>query len=91
MTANNPFTNQSYDLGVGDALGVSRDTATDDILRTAYTNINRCFVCSNTATHRVLAKKDKHTNAQIQNGLYICEHCLGLNVLDHKKYGIRAL
>jgi hypothetical protein len=92
MASNNPFHSNNYDLGVGNAYGFDKDSATENLLRTAYTNTTKCYVCNyNTPQYQVLAKKDKHITAEIQNGLYLCGHCIQLQPVDPKIYSIKPL
>lgn len=91
MTNHNPFNTNEYDLGVGEVYGYDIHTATDNILRTAYSDSPRCYVCGNTPHLQVLAKKSKYINAEIQNGLYVCNHCIKLKPIDSKMYGIKEL
>lgn len=91
MSKHNPFNSNSYDLGVGDLYGFDIHGATENLLRTAYEHTAKCYVCGNTPHLQVLAKKAKYNNAELQNGLYICNHCIQLKPLDTKKYGITAL
>lgn len=88
--ANNPFNSNNYDLGVGDSYGYDRDSATEQLL---YQPANRtpCYVCGNTAKYRILAKQPEYNTAQIQSGLFICEHDLRIAPIDPKIYGIRDL
>jgi hypothetical protein len=81
-----------YDLGVGNYPGLDTHGATEELLRTAYSNPTTCYVCHhNTPQYRVIAKKDKYITAEIQNGLYVCGHCIQLQPLDKKMYGIKSI
>ncbi len=90
MAKHNPFTNTQYDLGIDTAHGISLDTVSDNLLRTAYTNTPKCYACTAPGTHRIIAKDSSNTTVELQNGLFICSHCISQNVLDHKLYGIRS-
>ena len=92
MANNNPFTDNQYDLGIGDEYGYDRDAATESILRTAYTNTIQCYVCTSpNPKYRIKAKHRRDNTAQIQNGQYICGHCLTTGTLDSKRYGLAEL
>jgi hypothetical protein len=90
MTKNDPFSSNKADLGTGDAYGYDMQGATENLL---YQSANRqpCYVCGNTAQYQILAKKSEFNTAQVQNGLYICNHDLSLAPINPKNYGIREL
>jgi hypothetical protein len=90
MSKVNPFNSNRSDLGVGDSYGYDRDAATEQLL---YQPVNKqaCYVCGNNAKYRILAKQPEYNTAQIQNGLYICEHDLRIAPIDPIIYGIREL
>lgn len=91
MASNNPFNSNNYDLGIGDAYGYDRDSATENILRSAHSNHPKCYVCNNPAYYKYVAKHKKYETATIQNGLYVCKHCISLAPISPKHYGIKEL
>ena len=92
MPSDNRFSNTEVDLGVGEVYGYDRHDATESILRDVYSTQPKCYVCSyNIPQYKVVAKKAKHNTAELQNGLYICGHCISLNPIDKDIYGLKEL
>lgn len=90
MSKPNPFSSNKVDLGLNDGYGFDMQGATENLL---YQPVNRqpCYVCGNTAQYQILAKTPEFNTAQVQNGLYICNHDLSLAPVNPKNYGIREL
>lgn len=92
--ANDRFNDSTADLGGlspytggGIPLESIEGYLKDSISRPQHT----CYICTNKASHQILPKSPEYNNAQLQNGLYCCEHCLPKSNLDSNKYGIRQL
>lgn len=92
MTKNNPFNSNNYDLGVSDAYGISKDAVSESFIHSSTTHTPSCYVCTTSyPQYKVMAKNDSDNTAQVQNGLYICRHCVSTGVLDPKRYGLREM
>jgi hypothetical protein len=91
MSNTNPFTQTTYDLGVGDEYGYDLAGVNDIIIRTAYETGLKCCVCTNTPAYRVVPKKAKHNTAEMQNGVYICQHCVSTKAIDTRLYALKSL
>jgi hypothetical protein len=91
MSANNPFNTSNYDLGVGDVYGYDKDSATENILRDTYSTSIACYVCGNKPQYRLIAKQPEYNTAQVQNGVYVCKHCITSTPISPKQYGIKEL
>ena len=92
MANKNPFTINQYDLGGDTEVGSDKETIDNSLLYSATDLPTQCYCC--TAPNpklQVVAKKPIHNTAQVQNGLYICKHCLGQGILDPELYGVREL
>jgi len=91
-SGDNPF-KKSKSLGnlVSDSSDISKEGVDQMLLDSQIDTGYRCFVCNNTAQYKVVAKEDIDNTSQVQNGLYICHHHLGMKVVDPSRYGIREL
>lgn len=88
----NSFSSNKYDLGIGSTFGLDRNGVSETLLRTAYDNSTKCYVCKyGQPKYQVLAKKDKYITAEIQNGLYLCKHCISLHPVNSRQYIIKDL
>jgi hypothetical protein len=94
MAKPNPFSTNGYDLGIGDTYGHNIDTVNDNILRTAYSQEHTCCICKyehNTPVVRVVAKYPQYNTAEVQNGLYLCNHCISLQAFTPAHYALQRL
>lgn len=89
---NNPFSNRKQDLGIADLTGYDKVGIDSMLEQSAYTNDPKCCVCSSTnIEYQVVAKSSKFMTAELQNGVYICKHCLAQEPLDKNIYGVKPL
>ena len=92
MAKLNPFSISQYNLGSEVDIGVDSETVSNSLTDMGYSQAHTCYVCTAPApAYRVLAKEPAHETAQIQNGLYICKHCLSQGILDPSIYGVRGI
>ena len=93
VMSKNPNFNLGYsDLGTDTHIGLDKASVDNSLLYSANELPTQCYACTApNPSYQVLAIKPIHETAQIQNGLYICTHCLGQNILDRTIYGIRDL
>ena len=91
MASDNPFTNTRPDLGSDNLYGYSSQDVTDNLLHSQHSTGYTCYVCTNPAHYKYVAKHKKYESATIQNGLYVCKHCISLAPISPKHYGIKEL
>jgi hypothetical protein len=92
MSNNNPFSTNQYDLGAHTDIGSDKAEIDNSLLYSAMDIPTQCYVCTSPSPkYQIVAKNPAYNTAQIQNGLYICNHCLGQNILDNSLYGVREI
>ena len=92
MANKNPFSINQYSLGEDTELGSDKETIDNSLLYSAMEIPTQCYCCTSpTPMYQVIAKKPQHNTAQVQNGLYICNHCMQQGILDPGLYGVREL
>lgn len=91
MSASNPFQHQRADLGSLD-IGISQQDAFNS-LQSSYNNPSdyKCYICQQPSKHRIIPKLPQLANAELQKGMYICEHHIRENVLNSEHYGLRPI
>lgn len=79
-----------YDLGGNDG---STRYEIDTAFRTSNThNTLICYICSNPASHKLIAKLPNLNTDWLLNYGFICVHCLNTtNTISPDEYGIREL
>lgn len=92
MANESVFNINQYDLGGDTSIGLDKAEIDNSLLYSANDIPTQCYVCTSpTPQYGIIAKNSKHNTAQIQNGLYICKHCLSQGILDASLYGVREL
>lgn len=88
--ADSPFT-KPRSLGnlVSGLVGRSKDEATHSLQESQYNTAPICFACGCTAKYRVVPKEEINLTAEIQKGVYICEHHANTQAVDPKLYGLQ--
>lgn len=89
--SNNPFQANKADLGSND-IGLSKSEAYE-VLQNSFNSMseNICYVCKQPAKHRIVAKLSAFNTAELQKGLYICEHHIRLNILNPEHYALKLI
>lgn len=89
---NQNFAINRYDLGTDTSIGLDKADIDNALVYSANEIPTQCYACTApNPVYQVIAKDTRHNTAQIQNGLYICKHCLDSKVLDQSLYGVRSL
>lgn len=92
MAKNSNFNIDTYDLGTSNDIGLDRQEVSNELLYSASEIPTQCYACTApNPGYKVMAIKSMHETAELQNGLYICSHCLQQNILDRTIYGIREV
>lgn len=92
MANKNPFSLGKYDLEANRGVGSSKEDIDNSLLYSAMDLPIQCYSCTApNPKYQVVAKQTVHETAQIQNGLYLCNHCMSRGILDSNLYGLRTL
>jgi len=66
--------------------------AVDMTLKEAqYNKYPTCINCTSQAKYRLIPKHKEDNTAELQKGVYICEHCLKNSPYLAGKYGVKSL
>jgi hypothetical protein len=88
----NIFDNSTANLGIEDKLYGYDIAETSSILKHSWNpSTHMCLICSNTASHKLIAKHKHLNTAQIEDKGYVCEYCLQQKYIDPTQYGIRDI
>lgn len=90
---NSNFNSNKYYLGPT-SLNSDSGTTSDDVSSYFTKNLEdttrfKCFACGNKPTFRIMAKGQ--STAELDKGIYICNHCASQQILDPSQYGLRPL
>lgn len=67
-------------------------TEVDQMLKSSQMpSTHICYICHSPAQYRVLPKSKQYDTAELQNGLYVCGHCINHASIDKERYGLRPL
>jgi phosphotransferase system IIA component len=83
------FGNKSTKTDLRIAIGDTLAEVDNMFLDSQYNTANKCFICNNTASYKLVAKKPYLDTAQLQDKGYVCDYCLTKGYINKDDYGIR--
>lgn len=92
MSKNNNFDVSTSDLGTSFDIGLDRAEVSNQLLYSANEIPTQCYACTApNPAYQILPLKPAYDTAQLQNGLYVCNHCMRQGIVDKSRYGLREL
>ncbi len=86
--------NNNYNLGdtsIYAGEGIQLPEVADYIQPSPYNTTPTCQSCGQKASVRVIPKDSRYMTAELQRGVYFCDHCLSKNPFNKDIYGVRPV